>query len=135
MSDNLMFAVIYKSMCGRCNSSEYILKDKYLNVTPRKHTRMLPLTLKRTKPANKRSMQNHLLECNNHPSFGEFSVLTYRNKKYLHELKESPLIKRDKPMSNKNISFPVIFTYIIVIYQLKRHCYFCHRVHFTNLIF
>ena len=55
-----MFAVVYKSMCGRCNSSEYILKDKYLNVTPGKHTRILPLTVKRTKPANKRSMQNHL---------------------------------------------------------------------------
>ena len=65
------------------------------------------------------SIQGHLLECNNNPSFDEFSVLAHRNKKCLLKLKESLLIKCDKPVSNKNISSAVLHLHLFVINNQK----------------
>ena len=48
-------------------------------------------------------MNEHFLECNNNPSFDELTILAHRNKKYLLEIKESLLIKRDQPAWKKNI--------------------------------
>lgn len=62
-----------------------------------------PLTLKMTWRANENSIQDYLLESNNHLFFKEFRVLPHGNEKYLPQLKESILIKRDKPILNKNI--------------------------------
>lgn len=75
MPDDLVFGVVYKYICGICNYSDYNQTDRHLNVRPGEHTGILPLTLKKTKPANKRSMRDHLLKHNNHPSFGGFSVI------------------------------------------------------------
>ena len=36
--------------------------------------------------------------------FDEFTILAHGNKKYLLEIKKNLLIKRDQPVSNKNIS-------------------------------
>lgn len=60
--------------------------------------------MKKTKPANKCSILDHVLECNNKPSVDEITVLAYGKKKYSLKLKESLLIKFDKPILNRNIS-------------------------------
>ena len=47
---------------------------------------------------------DHLLQGVNNPSFDEFTILVHGKRKYLLEIKEILLIKRDQPVLNKNIS-------------------------------
>ena len=50
------------------------------------------------------SVADHLLLCKHSVSYDDFSILTRENKKCLLELKESLLIKIDKPSLNRNIT-------------------------------
>ena len=52
-----------------------------------------------------------LLNCNNILSFEEFTILTNGNYKFDLEIKESLLIKRDRPILNKNISSAKLFLF------------------------
>ena len=63
-----------------------------------------PLTFKKTKPSEESAIREHFLNCNNISSFEEFTILTNKNKKFDLEIKEILLIKRDRPILNKNIS-------------------------------
>lgn len=62
-----------------------------------------PLTFKKMRPPKESSIRDHLLQCGNNTSFDELSILAHGNNKYLLEIKESILIKRDQPVLNKNI--------------------------------
>ena len=53
------------------------------------------LTFKKTKPKESATC-DHLLDCGNVPSFQEFTILTNRNNKFVLEIKESLLIRRDR---------------------------------------
>ena len=66
---------------------------------------MSPFTGKKVKLIKNSDVRDHLLHCNYSPSFEYFNILTYENKKFLLEIKESLLIMRDKPLLNRSISF------------------------------
>ena len=70
--------------------------DRHLKVWPGQHTGVSPLTFKKTKPSKKSAFCEHLLKCSNIPSFEEFSILANGNNKFVLEIKESLLIKRDR---------------------------------------
>ena len=89
--------------CGRCNSTYYGETDRHLKVRIREHIGISPFTFKKTKLLKESAIRDHLLNCNNIPSFEEFTILTYGNKFDL-EIKESLVIKRDRPILNKNAS-------------------------------
>ena len=57
------------------------------------------------------SICDHLLCCNHDPSLNEFTILVQDTNKLLLEIKESLLIKRDKPILNKNISSTPLFLF------------------------
>ena len=57
-----------------------------------------------TKPSKESLIHDHLVQCDNNPSFDEFTILAHKNKKNLLEIKENLLIKCDQPVLNKNIS-------------------------------
>ena len=63
------------------------------------------------KPSKASTIRDHLLNCNNIPSFDEFTILTYGHHKYILEIKESLLIKRDRPVLNKSISLAELFLF------------------------
>ena len=96
--------VVYEYTCGRCNSSYYDETERNSKVRFAEHLRKLPLTFKKTKPSKESSIRDHLLECDNNASFDKFTILAHRNKKHLLEIKESPLIKHDQSVLNRNIS-------------------------------
>ena len=75
----------------------------HLNVRIGEHIGISPLTRKQVKPKNS-PVADHLLFCNHSASYGDFSILTRENKKFLLALKESLLIMRDKPSLNRNIT-------------------------------
>ena len=62
-------------------------------------------------PSKESAIRDRLLNCNNIPSFEEFTILTNGNNKFDLEIKESILIKRDRPTLNKNISSAKLFLF------------------------
>ena len=68
--------VVYKYRCGRCNSSYYGGTDRHLKVRSAEHIGILPLTFRKVKPSKESAIREHLLNCNNIPSFDEFPILT-----------------------------------------------------------
>ena len=106
-----MSGVVYKYACGRWNSSYYGEADRHLKVRSGGHIGISPLTFRKVKPSKESAIRDHLLNCNNIPSFDEFTILAYGHHKYIFEIEESLLIKRDRPVLNKNISSATLFPF------------------------
>ena len=109
LPSDLVSGVVYKYTCGRCNSTYYGETDRHLKVRSGEHIGISPLTFKKTKPSKESAIRDHLLNCNNIPPFEEFTILTNENNKFHFKIKESLLIKRDRPIFNKNISSAKLF--------------------------
>ena len=103
MPKDLISGVVYKFQCGFCNKSCYGESIRRLDIRSGEHIGVSTLTGKKVKPSNNSAFCDHLLHYNFLPSFDNFSVLAYENKKYLLEVKESLLIMRPKPSLNRNI--------------------------------
>ena len=99
---DLLSKVVYKYMCGRFNSSYYSEMDRHLRVQAGEHIGLSPLTFKKYRPSKESAVHDHLLFCDNNPSFEEFSVLAKASSKFSLEIKEILLIKRDAPNLNRN---------------------------------
>ena len=108
---DLISGVVYKFKCGLCNESYYGESIRHLHIRSGEHIGVSPLTGKKVKPSNNSAICDHLLHCNFLPSFDNFSVLAYENKKYLLEIKESLLIMRDKPSLNRNINSAPLYLF------------------------
>ena len=106
-----MSKVVYKYMCGRCNSSYYGETDRHFRVRAGEHIGLSPLTFKKCKPSKGSAVRDHLLFCDNDPSFEEFSVLAKASSKFSLEIKESLLIKRDTPNLNRNTASVKLFLF------------------------
>ena len=87
-----MSSVVYEYTCGRCNSSYDGKTKRHLKFRFGEHIGISPLTFKKKKPSKGSSIRHLLLQCDNNPSFDEFTILAYGNEKYLLEIKESLLI-------------------------------------------
>ena len=75
------------------------------------HIGISPLTFKKTKQSKESAIHDHLLNCNNILSFEEFTILANGNRKFVLEIKESLLIKQDRPILNKSISSAKLFLF------------------------
>ena len=108
---DLVSGVIYKYTCGRCNSSYYGETDRHLKVRSAEHIEISPLTFRKVKPSKETVIRDHLLNCNNIPSFDEFTALAHGHHQYIIQIKESLLIKRDRLRIYKNISSAKVFLF------------------------
>ena len=108
---DLVSRVVYKYTRGRCNSPYYGETDMHFKVRSGEHTGISALTFRKVKPSKESEIRDHLLNCNNTPSFDEFTILAYGDHKYILETKENLLIKRDRPDLNKNISSANLFLF------------------------
>ena len=111
LPSDLVSGVVYKYTCGRCNSAYYGETDRHLKVRLGEHIGISPLTFKKTKPSKESVIRDHLLNCNNIASFEEFTILTKENNKFVLEIKETLLIKRNISILNKNISSTKLFLF------------------------
>ena len=73
LPSNLVSGVIYKYTNGRCNSTCYGERDRHLKVRSGEHIGISLLTFKKIKPSKESAIQDHLLNCNNIPSFEELT--------------------------------------------------------------
>ena len=108
---DLVSGAVYKYTCGSCKSSYYSETDRHLKVRCAEQIGISLLTWKKIKPSKESAISEHLSICNNIPSFDEFSILAHGNNRFVLEIKESLLIKRDKPVLNKNISSARLFLF------------------------
>ena len=111
LPSDLVSGVVCTYTCGRCNSTYYGETERHLKVRSGEYIGISPWTFKKTKPSKESAIRDHLLNCNNTPSFEEFTILTNGNNKFDLEIKESLLIKRDRPILNKNISSAKLFLF------------------------
>ena len=91
-----MSGLVYEYTCARWSSSYYGETDRYLKIRSGEHIGISSLTFKKTKPPKKASIRDHLLQCDNNPSFDEFTILAHGIKNNLLKTKESLFIKRDQ---------------------------------------
>ena len=105
LSYNFVSCIVYKFQCGRCSDSYYGESNRHLKVSLGECISISPLPFKKLRPSVKSLICNHLLFCNHDPSFDDLTILTQGTNKFLLEIKENLLIKHDKPLLNKNISF------------------------------
>ena len=108
---DLLSGVVYKYTCGTCNSSYYGEMDRHLKFRSGEHIGVPLLTFGKVEPTKEIAICDHLLNCNNTASFGEFTISAYGPHKCILEIKESLLIKCDRPALNKNISSAKLFLF------------------------
>ena len=94
----LTSGVTYKFQLGLSNDYYYVECVRHLNVRTGEHIRISPLT--KNFKSKSSAVSDHLLLCNHSPPFENLSVLTKENRKFVLEMNESLLIKRDKPSLN-----------------------------------
>ena len=122
--------VVYKFQSGLCNESYYGECVRHLDVRSGEHSGISPLTNKRVQPRKDSAVCHRLLNCKYIHNFEDFSVLYHENKKYLLELKESLLIRTDRPSINRNIAPPLS----ICLNEFLSH-YLLHFVDFRDQFF
>ena len=62
-------------------------------------------------------LERNSLYCNNIPSFEKFPILKNGNNKFALEIKQSLVIKRDRPILNKSIISAKLFNYNIWLFS------------------
>ena len=108
----LVSGVVCKYTCGRCNSSYYGC-NFLLKVRSGEHIDIIIILdiCRKAKLSKESAIRDHLLICNNIQSFDDFTILAYRHHKYILEIKENLLIKRDRHVLNKYISSAKLFLF------------------------
>ena len=111
LKDLISGVVINFSAVSEINESCYGESIRHLDIKSGEHIGMSPLIGKKVKPIKNNAVRDHLLYCNYLPSFDNSSNLAHGNKKFLFEIKESLLIKRDKTSLNRNISSALFYLF------------------------
>ena len=98
---------MYKFNCSCCNATYYGESERRFFVRASEHLGMTHLTGNRVKNPKKSAIFDHVLKGYD-ASFEDFTILLKEKNKFKLHLKESLLIKRDKPELNRNIySYPL----------------------------
>ena len=94
---------VYKFTCRSCSASYTGKIFRHLKVRVSEHQGVSPRKGKIIKGTFSNSVRDHMLECDHIVTWDNFKVLERVSNHWLLEIKESLLIKRDKPSLNKNI--------------------------------
>ena len=100
--------IIYCYTCGNCKVTYYVKTFRHFYTRAAEHMGISNLTGQRLKNVKQSAISDHLLKCNCAINFDDFSILATDCNKFKLLLRESLLIKRDKPILNRTIkSFPL----------------------------
>ena len=95
--------IVYRYMCSNCKVTYYGKTYCHFFTRAAEHMGISNLTGKRLKCVKQSAVSDHLLECNCSIDFDHFDILASDVNKFRLLIKESLLIKRDKPQLNKTI--------------------------------
>ena len=100
--------IIYRYRCSNCNVTYYGKTFRHFYTRAAEHMGISNLTGKRLKNVKQSAISDHLLQCNCTINFDNFDILAAESNKFKLLLRESLLIKRDKPILNRTMkSFPL----------------------------
>ena len=89
--------LVYKFTCSCCNAIYYGESERYFFVRASEHCGVTSLNGKWVKNYKKPAVFDHILLKDHDSSFEEFTILLKESNHFKLHLKESFLIKRDKP--------------------------------------
>ena len=100
--------LIYRYTCSNCNVTYYGKTYRHFFTRTAEHIGISNLTEKRVKNMKESAVSDHRLQCDCAIRFDDFDVLASDTNNFRLLIKESLLIKRDKPILNRTIkSFPL----------------------------
>ena len=100
--------IIYRYTCSNCKVTYCGETFCHFYTRVAEHMGISNLTGKRLKNVKQCTISDHLLQCNGTINFDDFDILDADSEKFKLLLRESLLIKRDKPILNRTIkSFPL----------------------------
>ena len=94
---------MYEFRCSRCNATYYGESERHFFVRASEDLVMTPLTKKRVKNTKKPVIVDDILLKGHEASFEDFTILLKETKKFKLHLKDTLLIKCDKPDFNPNL--------------------------------
>ena len=104
----LSLFLVYRYSCRSCNATYYGKTYRHVFTRVAEHMGISNLTSKRVKNVKESAVSDHLLQCNCAIDFDHFDVLASDTNSFRLLIKESLLIKRDKPVLNRTVkSFPL----------------------------
>ena len=95
--------LVYKFKCNCCYATYYGQSEIHFFLRASEHLGMTPLTGKRVKKPKNSAISDHILLNGHDVSFEDFTILLTENNRFKLHLKETILIKCDKPELNKSI--------------------------------
>ena len=93
--------IIYRYTCSNCKVTYYGKTFRHFYTRAAEHMGISKLTGKRLKTVMQSAISDHLLQCNCTINFDDFDILAIESNKFKLLLRESLLIKRDKPILNR----------------------------------
>ena len=100
--------IIYRYTCSNGKVTYYGKSFRQFYTRAAEHMGISKLTGKRLKIVMQSAISDHLLQCNCTINFDDFDILATESNKFKLLVRESLLIKRDKPILNRTIkSFPL----------------------------
>ena len=108
LEKKIQSGIIYRYTCSNCEVTFYGKTFRHFYTRAVEQMRISNLAGRRLKNVKQSTLSDHLLQCNFAISFGDFSILTTDCTKLKLLLRESLLIKLDKPILNRAIKlFPL----------------------------
>ena len=99
--------LVHRYSCSSCNATYYGKTYWHFFTRAAEHMGISNLTSKRVKNVKESAVSDHLLQCNCAIDFDHFNILASDTNSFRLLIKESLLIKRDKPVLNRTVkSFP-----------------------------
>ena len=100
--------LVYRYLCSSCNATYYGKTYRHFFTRAAEHMGISNLTGKRAKNVKESAVSDHLLQCHCTIDFDHFDILASDTNNFRLLIKESLLIKRDKPVLNRTFkSFPL----------------------------
>ena len=100
--------LVYGYSCSSCNLAYYGKTHQHFFTRAAEHMGISNLTGKRAKNVKESAVSDHLLQCHCTIDFDHFDILASDTNNFRLLIKESLLIKRDKPVLNRTFkSFPL----------------------------
>ena len=108
LEKNIRLGIIYHYMFNNCKVTYYGKTFYHFYIRAVEHMGISHLTGKNLKNVKESAISDHLLQCNCTMKVDDFSILATNCNRLKLLLRESLLIKRDKPILNRTIeSFPL----------------------------
>ena len=101
---NILVTKIFRYTCSNCKVTYYEKTFRHFYTTASEHMKISNLTGKPLTYVKQSAISDHLQRCNCAINFDDFSILAKDCRKFKLLLRNSLLIKGDKPILNRTIN-------------------------------